>query len=457
MLMASKSSKKPEVWGGIEYSFNRVKGLYLDQLVYSGHYKRALEDIARIADLGVRAMRYPVIWERLHPAPGHQIDWSETVEKPLTALRDHGITPIAGLVHHGSGPRYADILSPSFPTALCEFAGQVARKFPWLEYYTPVNEPLTTARFSCLYGLWFPHRKNDRAFVQALLNEMKGVVLSMREIRKVNPDAKLVQTEDLAKIHCTDHMQYQANFENHRRWLTYDILCGRLNDKHPLYKYFIGSGATEEQLKFFINNPCPPDIIGVDYYATSERYLDEQLEKYPQHTHGRNHYEDYADVEAFRVRDARPAGMESLLKECWDRYHISIAVTEAHINCDYDNQIRWFSEIRNACTNVIRKGIDVHAITAWAMLGSYGWNTLITKVNGDYESGVFDVSSGALIATPMADYLKEISKNPDFIHPAENEKGWWHQEDRFIYERYAEEALLEVAQEEQCKMRGEGV
>src|SRR5688500_19565022 len=133
--MARKSFNKPEIWGGLECSFNRVKDLYLDQLQYSGHYRHIAEDIDRIASLGIKAMRYPVIWERLYPQPGHPIDWS-TVDTALNALRKSGITPIAGLVHHGSGPRHADILSPSFVTGLSEFAGRVAKRFPWIEYYT---------------------------------------------------------------------------------------------------------------------------------------------------------------------------------------------------------------------------------------------------------------------------------------------------------------------------------
>ncbi|MEX1241180.1 MAG: family 1 glycosylhydrolase, partial [Cyclobacteriaceae bacterium] len=339
--MARESFNKPEIWGGLECSFNRVKDLYLDQLHYCGHYHRIAGDIERIASLGMKAVRYPVIWERLHPHPGHTIDWS-TVDTALTALRKYGITPIAGLLHHGSGPQHADILSSSFATGLSEFAGKVAKRFPWIEYYTPVNEPLTTARFSMLYGLWFPHRRSDRAFAQAFVNEMKAVVMAMREIRKVNPAAKLVQTEDLAKIYSTPHLQYQADFENHRRWLTCDFLCGMVDNDHPLWDYFIHSGITESTLKFFIDNPCPPEIIGLDYYATSERYLDEDLERYPPHTHGTNHYERYSDVEACRVRHCQPSGIKVLLQECWDRYELPMAITEAHINCDFENQIRWF-------------------------------------------------------------------------------------------------------------------
>ena len=62
-------------------------------------------------------------------------------------------------MHHGSGPAYTDLKDPDFPNKLAKYAKAVAKKFPWLEYYTPVNEPLTTARFSGLYGLWYPHCK----------------------------------------------------------------------------------------------------------------------------------------------------------------------------------------------------------------------------------------------------------------------------------------------------------
>ena len=59
---------------------------------------------------------------------------------------------IGGLVHHGSGPRYTNLLDPKFPQLLADYAAKVAKRYPWIEYWTPVNEPLTTARFSCSTG-----------------------------------------------------------------------------------------------------------------------------------------------------------------------------------------------------------------------------------------------------------------------------------------------------------------
>jgi dTDP-4-dehydrorhamnose reductase len=86
---------------------------------------------------------------------------------------------------------------------LAAFARAVAERYPWVEDYTPVNEPLTTARFCGLYGHWYPHARDVRLFARALLNQCRAVALAMRAIRLVNPRARLVQTEDLGRVHST--------------------------------------------------------------------------------------------------------------------------------------------------------------------------------------------------------------------------------------------------------------
>src|SRR3712207_7520391 len=70
-----------------------------------------------------------------------------------------------------------------YTTLFRSYAGAVARRYPWVSDYTPVNEPLTTARFSALYGHWYPHAKDDRSFARALLNQCRAVVLAMAAIR----------------------------------------------------------------------------------------------------------------------------------------------------------------------------------------------------------------------------------------------------------------------------------
>jgi dTDP-4-dehydrorhamnose reductase len=423
-----------EVWGGLECSYTRVKDRYGDQLEYCGHYRRGIEDIKKIAELGLKALRYPIIWERYGSSRGDDASW-KWLKRQLNTLRNLDITPIAGLLHHGSGPIHASLMDSCFPAEIEKYAKEVAARFPWLEYYTPINEPLTTARFCGLYGFWYPHHTSARSFTEIFLNEMKAVVLSMNAIRTINPHAKLVQTEDLGKTYSTERLQYQAEFENERRWLTNDILCGLVKPGHPMWDYFLWLGVSKKKLEFFSEHPCPPHIIGLDYYVTSERFLDDNLDRYPAHPHGTNGKHRYADIEAIRVRHDAPFGPKVLIRECWDRYNIPIAITEVHIHGSPGEQIAWFSYIRNACMEVIDEGADIRAITAWALFGSYGWSKLLREHKGEYERGVFDVRSGEVRSTAYTQFLKTIIQCPEVI--SIQQRGWWEEDSRFI-----EEAVL---------------
>ena len=73
-------------------------------------------------------------------------------------------------------------------------------------------------------------------------------------------------------------------------------------------------------------------MIGLDYYLTSERFLDENLERYPESTHGTNGKHVYADIEAIRVNHKKVFGPLVLFSECWKRYHVPLAITEVHIH-----------------------------------------------------------------------------------------------------------------------------
>lgn len=428
----TESKNIPQLWGGIECTINRVQDNFFDQLDYSQHYSRAT-DLELLGDTGIEKIRYPVLWEKHQPKKDTSIDWSET-EKKLQDLQGRGIDVIAGLVHHGSGPAFTNLLDENFPYLLADYSQKVALQFPWIKYYTPVNEPLTTARFSGLYGLWYPHKSDDASFLRMLINEVKGIVLSMQAIRKINPAAKLVQTEDLGKTYSKKSLEYQARLENHRRWLTYDLLCGKVDKKHPLWKYFIKHKITPEDLAFFQENVCVPDIFGFNHYLTSERFLDRRINRYPKTTHGGNGLHTYADVEAVRVELKEESGIEVLLKEAWDRYKKPIAVTEVHLHCHREDQLRWFKQVWTSCRKLLTEGIQIEAVTAWAMLGSYGWNKLLTEPGGEYEPGVFDVRSGTPRPTALARYLKGLSSQEVIDrHSLSNDVGWWQRSDRFFH------------------------
>lgn len=418
-----------ELWGGHECTVNRAQGAYRDQTVLSGHDGR-IDDLDRFAALGCRALRYPVLWERVSPERPDQRawDWSDA---RLTRLRALSIRPIVGLIHHGSGPAYTSLLDPTFASGLADHARAAAERYPWVQDWSPVNEPLTTARFSALYGHWHPHVTREGPFWTALLNQIDAVRLSMRAIRGINSAARLVQTEDLGRTYATRPLADQARFENDRRWMTWDLLTGRVTAQHPLFARLSRFGLGD-RLRAIADDPCAPDIVGVNHYLTGERFLDHRLDRYPPRVHGGNAFQAYADVEAARVLLPGPDGLEGVLREAHRRYGLPIAVTEVHNGCTREEQMRWFVEAWRTAERLQGEGVPIQAVTAWSLLGAYDWNSLLTRADGHYEPGVFDVRGPAPRATGLARTLTALSRD-EALPPAALGEGWWRRDIRLQY------------------------
>lgn len=420
-----------EVWGGLECSVVRVGEDLRDQFRETGHHDRP-GDLAAVAGLGIRRLRYPVSWERVAPDDAAACDWGWH-DARLAELHRLGVEPILGLVHHGSGPARTSLLDPLFPDKLAGFAAQAARRYPWVRDWTPVNEPVTTARFSGLYGHWFPHHRSEGSFLRMLAIQCRGVLLAMRAVRRVIPGARLVQTEDLGRSFATPPLQYQAEHENGRRWLSLDLLAGRVDHRHPWYPRLLEVGVPEAELRDFLVGDLAPMVFGLNHYVTSERFLDHRLALHPPATHGGNGRHRYADTEAVRVpMPDGSTGWLPRLREAWQRYpEVPLAVTEAHIGCSPDEQVRWLIECWCAATALRAEGADLRAVTVWALFGAVDWCSLLTRRQGRYEPGAFDAGHpGAPRPTLLAAAVAALARDGGFDHALLRQPGWWALADR---------------------------
>lgn len=419
-----KAPSRIEKWGGAECTVNRVGDRFRDQLALTGHGSRT-DDIDRMIDLGVDAVRFPVLWERASSGGASHWSWSDC---GLDRFRRAGVRPIVGLLHHGCGPSHTSLIDDQFAAGLAAHARRTAERYPWVTDWTPVNEPLTTARFAALYGLWYPHARDERLFWHALLNQIDATRLAMREIRAVQPRARLIQTEDLGRTYATATLCDQAAFDNQRRWMTWDLLCGRVNEEHPLWPRLCAFGF-QDRLEAIAVDPCPPDVVGIDHYLTSDRLLDERSDHYPADRLGGNGWAQYCDVEAVRVLAPPPQGLGGAIREAWERYRLPIALTEIHNGCTREEQIRWLQEAWQVAEQERAAGVELCAVTAWALFGSSGWNTLLTAP-GIYEPGAFDASISTPRPTALADAVRAGGQGPR--HPVGG-TGWWRRDVRLIH------------------------
>lgn len=411
-----------ELWGGHECTLWRLGSQYHDQSQIGGHYDRP-DDIDRFASLGIKRLRYPILWEQL-TANAQAPDRWQRADAALQSLRTHHIEPIIGLVHHGSGPPHTNLLAPDFAAGLASHAQEVAERYPDIRDWTPVNEPLTTARFAALYGHWYPHVRDEKLFWTALLNQVDATRLAMAAIRLSRPDARLIQTEDVGRTFSTPGMRDQARFNNERRWASWDLLIGKLTTGHPLYDRLCGFGF-RRRLNEIAEAPCPPDILGINHYLTSDRYLDERTDLYPSEQRGGSDALPYADVAAAHLPEGMPGGIRRAIADTYERYGLPIALTEVHNGCTREEQMRWVDEAWHAALAAQQSGVKIVALCAWSLLGAHDWTSLLTQNRGDYENGVWDTRTPTPRETALAPLLRLLSQNRRPHHPVLGRAGWW--------------------------------
>jgi dTDP-4-dehydrorhamnose reductase len=173
-------------------------------------------------------------------------------------------------------------------------------------------------------------------------------------------------------------------------------------------------------------------VIGVNYYVTSERWLDHRLDRYPGRCPREPRAEDFVDIESVRVLATPAPAIASLLDEAWQRYRIPLAVTEAHIDARREDQLRWLLEIWRAAEAARAGGADVRAVTAWSLLGSFDWNSLLVECRGYYEPGPFDVRAPEPRRTALAGLIAELAAGRTPNHPVLGGDGWWRRAARFL-------------------------
>ena len=178
--------------------------------------------------------------------------------------------------------------------------------------------------------------------------------------------------------------------------------------------------------------------MGINHYLTSDRFLDHRTDRYPPHRIGGNGQLAYADVEAARVALPAPGGLEGALEEAWARYGQPVAVTECHNGCTREEQVRWLREAWETALGLRARGVEVEAVTAWALLGTFDWNSLLTRQLGHYETGAFDVRSRPPRPTALAAELARLGSTPGTgsvaPHPGTQGPGWWRRDIRLEFQ-----------------------
>jgi beta-glucosidase/6-phospho-beta-glucosidase/beta-galactosidase len=105
---------------GIECSAPRIAGgVRQDELRKTRHDERVEEDLALVAEFGIRYLRYGIPFHVVAADPG-RLDWRWT-DRAMFGLQANGIEPIVDLLHFGVPDDLWGFGDPRLPSRFASF------------------------------------------------------------------------------------------------------------------------------------------------------------------------------------------------------------------------------------------------------------------------------------------------------------------------------------------------
>lgn len=261
---------------GVENSYPTIewkgKTIRQDEMAKTGHYDRWKDDFRVLKELDIDYLRYGPPYFSTHTGAG-KYDW-DFADETFAALRKQKVTPIVDLCHFGVPDWVGNFQNPEWPKLFVEYVTAFAKRFPWIRFYTPVNEIFIAATFSAQFGWWNERLHSDRAFVTALKHLCQANVMGMHAILGQRHDAIFIQSESTQYFHAeSPESEDQARRFNEKRFLSFDLTYGHhLNA--TVYEYLLDNGMTRDEYHWFLQHHVKSRcVMGNDYYATNENLV----------------------------------------------------------------------------------------------------------------------------------------------------------------------------------------
>jgi beta-glucosidase/6-phospho-beta-glucosidase/beta-galactosidase len=361
---------------GIECSYPMIEhGRWRrDQMKSCGHYSHWQRDFELAREIGVTHLRYGPPLHLIFTSPG-AYDW-EPIDEPMADLERYGPEPIVDLCHFGVPHWLGNFQNPDIAPALREYARAFADRYPWVRFYTPVNEMHVCARMSALDGIWNEQCSDERSFVTAVFNLAGASVGMSEEILSVRPDAIFINSEssEFYQPCCPDpEIEARAEFENERRFLPLDLIYGHEVSERML-GYLREHGREADYRRHMSRDVPRRSVLGVDYYEWNERLIDQNGQA-------------RALGELF--------GWYVIANQYYERYHRTMMHTETN-RLDASDAPRWLWRQWHNVQLLRAAGVPLVGFTWYSLTDQIDWEIGLARANGRVDPvGLVDLNRDA--------------------------------------------------------------
>ena len=374
----------------------------LDELELMGHYEHWKEDLSMSKAMGIRAIRWGAPWSRLEPQQG-KFDWSWTDQVLPFMVQELGLTPIIDLMHYGC-PLWMsrEFVNKDYPKAVARYASAFARRYHDLvHYYTPLNEPVVNALMCGKRALWPPYLRGDSGYIRVLLQLARGIVQASIALKEAAPHAQLVFVEATGLSRAAQaELEPLAVEDQHRAYICFDLITGRVRKDHPLYTWLLRNGAAPAAIEELARNPVTMDVLGMNFYP---QWSVKQL------------YIARSGRAASRVFEGGES-FSGLIEDYYRRYRVPIMITETSAFGSDEVRSAWLRTSVASIKKLRSHGIPVYGYTWFPMHTMIDWRYRFgTEPAENYriELGMFKLAEEGRRweTTPLVSRFRECAEN----------------------------------------------
>lgn len=382
-----------------------------DFKVASDHYHHYKEDIALLAEMGLKVFRFSIAWTRIFPEGTGKVNqagvdhYSDVIDTCL----QHGIQPIITLYHFDLPQALEDLggwSSLATVAAYEQYCRFVFKEYgERVKYWLTINEPnIMLLVDKKILGKEIPLKEKYQQFHHLMIAEK----LAIKACHELIAGGKIGPTPNISIVYPATSKpkdnQAALYFNSIRNWLYLDFSVKGIYN--PVAKdYLMRKGVMPEvsEADEALMKEHIPDFVAVNYYSSvtvefpenaddmMNGISDQQSEDIMERGFYKGYTNPFLEKNEFNWT-IDPLGLQTTLQHIDDRYQIPMIITEnglgAYDVLTDDGQIHdayridYLQKHLQACKDAIAAGVKLIGYSPWSAIDLVSVHEGISKRYG---------------------------------------------------------------------------
>lgn len=368
-----------------------------DFTVAVDHYHRYKEDIALLAELGIKVFRFSIAWSRIYPEGRGSVNQKglDHYSAVIDELLKQGIQPFITLNHFDLPQALEDQggwTNRSTVEAFETYAKTLFNAYgDRVTHWLTINEPnIMLLVDRKILGKTIPLPEKYQQFHHLMIAEK----LAFKHCHELVPNGKIGPVPNISLVYAAtskpEDNQAALYFNSVRNWAYLDFAClGRYNTVFQDYLNQNGVKITIHLEDQALMTSAFPDFVAMNFYTTvtveqptmegdmTNGISDQQSEDIMERGFYKGFTNPYLKKNAFNWT-IDPLGLKTTLQTLYDRYHLPILITENGLGAEdhleengavHDPyRIDYLQQHIQQCLAAIESGVELIGYSPWSAI-----------------------------------------------------------------------------------------